>query len=126
MTQFSGKKMKLIFGRQGENAAARHLVSQGYTIVASNYKKSFGEIDLIAKRDETLAFVEVKTRNNEIIPLESLISRVKQRRIIQTAKLFISEHNITNMILQFDVILIKHNNGNIQCDHIQSAFLSDD
>ena len=126
MTQFSGKKTKHIFGKIGESTAALHLEAQGYTIIASNYKKSFGEIDLIAKQDKTVVFIEVKTRNNTIVPLESLISPVKQRRIIQTAKLFISEYNIIDTILRFDVILIQHNNGKIQCNHIQSAFLSDE
>lgn len=126
MTHPFGKTQKQVFGKEGEVIAAIYLEKQGYVIVVSNYKKFFGEIDLIAKRDSTLIFVEVKSRKNDFIALEALISPIKRERIIKTAKSFISEHKITNMILRFDVILIKKNNEHIQCDHIESAFLSDE
>jgi len=126
MTQFFKQDSKQMVGKAGEKIAALYLEKQGYTVIASNYKRSFGEIDLIARQGSSLAFVEVKARNNNVIPLESLISSVKQRRIIKTAQLFVAENNITDMILRFDVILIKNDNGNAQCDHIQSAFLSDE
>ena len=126
MTEKIRNNNKQIIGKEGEKVAALFLEKQGYTIVASNYKGSSGEIDLIAKQDQTIAFVEVKSRNNTIVPLESLISPIKQNRIIQTAKKFICEHQISDMILRFDVILIKNNNHNTVCDHIQSAFLSNE
>ena len=49
-------------GRRGEEVAAAFLERQGYTILERNFRLRQGEIDLIAAKDETVAFVEVKTR----------------------------------------------------------------
>jgi len=126
MTSYGNKNRNQITGKKGEEIAANYLKEMGYVIVASNYKRKYGEIDLIVQYGAVVAFVEVKMRNNAAIPLESIILPIKQKKIIKTAKLFVSERNITDMILRFDVILINNNNGDLQCDHIQSAFLCDE
>ncbi|MBQ5420399.1 MAG: YraN family protein, partial [Selenomonas sp.] len=51
-----------ILGSQGEQAAADFLQQQGYKICARNFRVPVGEIDIIARQGEVLAFVEVKTR----------------------------------------------------------------
>lgn len=126
MTEQVYSKNKQKIGKEGEKAAAAFLEDNGYLIIDSNYKGSFGEIDLIAKQNQTIVFVEVKLRHNTTVPLQALVSPSKQYKIIQTAKKFIHEHQISNMILRFDVILIKKNHYTILCDHIESAFLSNE
>lgn len=51
-------------GNIGEEAAADYLCKEGYVILERNYRRSIGEIDIIANNKETLVFVEVKTRSN--------------------------------------------------------------
>jgi len=53
------------FGNQGEACAANFLESKGYTILASQWRCPFGEIDLIAEQGSEIVFVEVKTRRDQ-------------------------------------------------------------
>ena len=73
-------------GNQGEKLVADELQKQGFTILARNYRKQFGEIDLIASKKNLLIFVEVKLRSSSTIDLAELIVPVKQRRISAAAK----------------------------------------
>ena len=60
-------------GRRGETAVCQYLLQHGYTIRKRNYRIRGGEIDIIAQKDEILAFVEVKSRRqSEGFPLEYL------------------------------------------------------
>ena len=56
---------KQLIGREGEAQAAAYLKQQGYTIVGQNFTCRYGEIDVIARKDPYIVFVEVKTRKNE-------------------------------------------------------------
>ena len=49
------------FGKSGEDLACQELQRRGYAILARGYRSRFGEIDIIAKDDETIVFIEVKT-----------------------------------------------------------------
>ncbi|MEW5941133.1 MAG: YraN family protein, partial [Chloroflexota bacterium] len=51
-------------GRWGEQAAAEYLEKRGYLILARNFRTKHGEIDLIARQDNILVFVEVKARSS--------------------------------------------------------------
>lgn len=53
-----------IFGKNNESLAAIYLKRQGYLIIEQNYRTRMGEIDIIAKDNETIAFVEVKSRSS--------------------------------------------------------------
>jgi putative endonuclease len=106
-------------GIQGEQAVALHLQRIGFTIVARNYRQRYGEIDVIARKDNVLAFVEVKTRSSCYIDPAEVIVPSKQRKIIMTAHTFLSEYNYTNVICRFDIALVDQNN-NIQ--YITHAF----
>ena len=73
-------------GRLGERLAAAHLERSGYQIRARNVRSPYGEIDLIAGRDEWLIFVEVRARQGDSFgdPVETLGPR-KQARLRATA-----------------------------------------
>src|SRR5687768_8766458 len=92
-----------ILGQTGESATVTYLEEQGYVILKRNYRTTFGEIDIIAAKESTIAFVEVKLRKNIHVPLENLISYKKQQRIIKSALLFSATHDTTEKILRFDV-----------------------
>ena len=78
-------------GFLGENIAGRFLQERGYDILARNYQKPWGEIDLIAKKDGVIVFCEVKTNSkkfsNQAFSPELRVNSVKSRHIIRTAEL---------------------------------------
>ena len=108
-------------GNRGESLVAQLLENKGYTIIARNYQKRFGEIDLIAERNDVLAFVEVKTRTHELFDLSELITPTKQRKIIATAKAFIAEKHYDDKTCRFDVALLQDCNAD-KISYISNAF----
>ena len=77
-------------GRRGEELAARHLAGRGYEIVARNWRCETGEIDLVTRDGDCLAFVEVRTRRGRALgtPEES-ITAAKQARLIDLAEAYV-------------------------------------
>ncbi|MEZ3161278.1 YraN family protein [Microbacterium sp. BWT-B31] len=84
---------KDILGRAGEDRAARHLESRGYTVLERNWRTREGEIDLVALDDRALVVVEVKTRRSDGFgdPLEAVDER-KRRRLWRLAMAWIAAH----------------------------------
>lgn len=115
-------------GTAGEDAAANYLMRKGYRIAERNYKCKVAEIDIIAyNNDDTICFIEVKTRKNFQFgyPSEFVDSR-KQHKIHLGAMSYINKKQIDKQI-RFDVIevyasitgdLIKITGIN----HIENAF----
>jgi len=91
-------------GAIGEVFAARFLRDKKWTILTANYRSRFGEIDIIAQDRSYIVFVEVKTRaiGAWVTPAEA-VTKAKQRKIIQTAGLFLKRHK-TKLQPRFDVI----------------------
>ncbi len=108
-------------GKEGENKAVEALQTAGMSIIARNFRSRQGEIDIIALDGETLVFVEVKAYSR--FGLESLaysINPKKQRRIIETAKYFLSiNRQYYGRAIRFDVVFI----GNETVSHLASAFM---
>ena len=113
-------------GKEGELLVAQYLQKKGYTIITQNYRKRFGEVDLIAQKDDTLAFVEVKWRNNPLIDSAELIRPSKQKKIISIAKEFLSKHTHEDIVCRFDVALIEYNNNSLSLQYIPNAFTTFD
>ena len=95
------------FGDRGEREAARFLRRRGYKILVRKFRTRFGEIDLIARDDETIVFVEVKTRstNQAGHPTEA-ITPAKQRRLTQLALAFLKRYGLLERRARFDVVSI--------------------
>ena len=108
-------------GKEGESLAALALQKKGMQIICRNFRCEAGEIDLAALDQEVLVFIEVK--NWPVNGQESLmygINKKKQRRIIKTAKYFLSLHREYNYrSIRFDVILIRPGEPIL---HLVSAF----
>lgn len=112
-------------GDFGEKQAARYLKSKNYRILYKNYRCRYGEIDIIAKdREDTLIFIEVKTRSSERYGrgMESVTSK-KQQRLKKTGLYFLQKNKIFFTGLRFDVIdiLVKQNEFP-EIIHIKNAF----
>lgn len=113
-------------GNQGELFVSDHLQKLGFIICKMNYRKFFGEIDIIAHKKELYIFVEVKTRTSStVVPLEHLISISKQQKIIKTAQTFIAEQQLGHHIVyRFDVALLKPDQNNFLMTYIPNAFIN--
>ena len=110
-------------GKASENAAAKHLKKCGYKILERNYRKNYGEIDIVAKRGENIAFVEVKTRKSDSFGTPSeFVSISKQKKIIKTAYTYIQENNL-DAEFTFDIVEVYTNGIKIKdINHIVNAF----
>lgn len=110
-------------GNAGEQFVVEHLKRIGFTICAQNYRKFFGEVDIIACKKNLYVFVEVKTRTSDAMPMGNLIGLAKQMKIIKTAQTFIAENKlgIAN-ICRFDVALVITTESNFSLTYIENAF----
>ena len=110
-------------GNNGENKAADYLIEKGYSILERNWRTKTGEIDIIALKDETLVFIEVKSLpngTNELLQTE--LNRGKLQRIVKTSKRFLLKHRqYSNSYVRFDVIVIDMP-GYPDVYHIKNAF----
>jgi len=105
--------MSKSLGQIGENIAAQYLQKKGYIILEQNYKKPWGEIDIIVKKGKDIIFVEVKTvSNNNFLPEEEITLR-KKKILIRTAKLYLAEKRYpADQDWQIDVIGIEMKDNN--------------
>lgn len=114
-------------GNAGELFVVDYLQRQGFRICAKNYRKFFGEIDIIASKKNLYAFVEVKTRKSDFVAMGQLIAPSKQTKIIKTAQTFIAENTLsTNNICRFDVALLIKNGEAFTMEYIENAFIKKD
>ena len=94
-------------GKKGEDLAVSYLQSLGYRILERNFKKRYGEIDIIALDKEVLVFVEVKTRWSEKFgPPEEAVTPWKLKSIIKTAKYYKLLHPELPSAMRIDVVAI--------------------
>ena len=108
-------------GKYGETVARDFLISKGHTIEKSNYHSRYGEIDIIAKNNDFIIFVEVKARSeNSIDRPISFVTKSKQNKIIKTALDYIGKNHIT-IQPRFDIIEVFLSSKKIR--HIKNAFL---
>ncbi len=93
-------------GLSAESCAAAYLMAKGYRIMAKRFRTPHGEIDLVAKRRNLLAFVEVKARAT-LDEAAFAVTPRQQRRIIDAAQAWLVAHpEHADFELRFDAILI--------------------
>ncbi len=114
-------------GALGERRVAEYLKANGYIIVKRNWRDRYGEIDIIAQKDKTLCFVEVKTRDEAAIVsgLEAVDYR-KQRRIRITALRFKNrlkrELDVRFDVAEVTVVGLDGGGYGMKLKYIKSAF----
>jgi putative endonuclease len=110
-------------GADGEEAAACFLAARGYVVLARNFRVREGEIDLIARRDRVLAFVEVKTRRGRAFgPPAEAVTRRKQARIRGLARRYLADTESHADIVRFDVVEVEPDGAGFLVNHIEAAF----
>ena len=99
-------------GNFGEKLACEYLKNRGYKILDQNYRTRGGEIDIVAKDEETLVFVEVKTRTSRAFGFpEEAIDERKQRKLALTAEHYLAFHRLYNQNYRIDSIGIELDGG---------------
>ena len=105
--------VKRKFGDAGEKIAERYLIGKGYRIIEKNYLKPWGEIDIVGKKNETIVFFEVKTREAKHVEhylAEAAVDRSKIRKLQKICETYLSEHRYGyNQKWQIDVLAIAIN-----------------
>lgn len=103
MTREAPKK----FGHQSETLATRFLEEEGFMILERNYfARKLGEIDIIAKRDDALHFIEVKSGKTDFDPVYN-VTPSKLRKIINSAHYYMKTKNV-DMAFSIDALIIRH------------------
>ncbi len=95
-------------GVLGEEAAAAYLTAKGLSIIARNWRKKWLEIDIIARHNATIVFVEVKTRHNAglTMPHEALTPK-KQQCLIKATTTWLGEQDLWHLPCRFDLVCIS-------------------
>lgn len=111
-------------GRRAERRAERYLRRRGLTLLARNYARRTGEIDLVMRDGETIVFVEVRFRGSGawVDPLAS-VDAAKQARLARTAALYLADHpEHQHRAARFDVVAARARYFGIACEWIPNAF----
>lgn len=102
-------------GRIGENVACQFLEKRGFSIVERNYRKKWGEIDIVAQKDDVLHFVEVKATKSDVLtdgdggyrPEENVRSW-KMKRMSRAVRTYLAERQIDeDREFEVDVLAIR-------------------
>ncbi|MGH2875737.1 MAG: YraN family protein [Solirubrobacteraceae bacterium] len=124
----SAQRLGETLGPAGERLAAEHLLRLGYEILERNYRTRWGELDIVASRDGTLAFCEVKTRRaggRAGGPFEA-VSRDKQQRVRRMANSWLVDRRDRPFAptIRFDAIGITLDGGGrlVSLEHLEGAF----
>lgn len=111
------------FGKLSEIFAKKYLETQGYCIVECNRRTPYGEIDLIAKDQDTIVFVEVKARrSNKFGHPNYAVHAKKQHKIISSALFYLQQTQQSHLKARFDVLSIQFKNQKIEAELIKNAF----
>ena len=111
-------------GPWGESVAARHLRREGYKILDRNVRLGRNEIDIIARDQDTIVFVEVRTRATlDDAPPEDSITEVKMRHLRRAARHYISRHGGDGTYYRFDAVsVVRSKSGRPELRHFRDAF----
>ncbi|MBK5278443.1 MAG: YraN family protein, partial [Bacteroidia bacterium] len=102
---------KIKKGKQGEAIAAEYLIGKGFEIVEQNYRSKRSEIDLIAKQNNWLVFVEVKLRTSDAYGYpEDFVDYKKAKNIIDGAEQYTYDKNWQGNV-RYDIVAIRQING---------------
>jgi len=120
----SGPPAKDVLGRRGEDLAAEHLVRRGLTVLARNWRRREGELDIVATDGARLVVCEVKTRSGTGygLPAES-VTRAKAARIRRLAQAWLAENRVRWCEVRFDVVaVLLPPEGAAALEHYEGAF----
>ena len=112
------------WGKQAENIVTELLISKGYTIRERNWRPvtSKSEIDIIAQKGDTLAFVEVKARTDRNIDPADAITADKVKNAVRGANAYLNLQDF-DYFYRFDVATVSGDLDDYTLDYLEDAFL---
>ena len=116
-------KQKQILGRWGEKAAEQFLAKEGYEILDRNARTQYGEIDLVARKNEEIVFVEVKSRSSTEFGFpEEAVTALKQQHLRDAAETYLQAHPELSGDWRIDVISVHRvRGGSPEFMHFENA-----
>ena len=96
-------------GELGEALARRHLIPRGYKIIEANFRTRNGELDLIAEKDGTLVFAEVRARGpSPLVTPEESVNKAKQDRLLTTAQEYLQARGAEDRDWRIDLVALEY------------------
>ena len=119
----ASRNPRATLGRSGEDLAVALYERERYTILERNYRVPEGEVDLVARRGNTVVFCEVKTRRTDSwgLPAEA-VAWAKQARLRRLAARWMRERQPGDVEIRFDVVSIVMRDGRPELTHFPDAF----
>jgi len=109
-------------GKFGEEMAVNYLRCNGYDILETNWVFQKAEIDIIARKENTLAIVEVKTRSGIDFGLpQDFVGQKKIRLLVKAVDEFVTSNDL-DVDVRFDIVGIQKVDGNFVIEHLTDAF----
>jgi putative endonuclease len=105
---------QVVLGKSGENYACWELERLGYEILERRFRTRMGEIDLVARDGETVAFIEVKARragSGRFGPPAEAVGAQKRHKLMQMASQYIFARRLSNARCRFDVVSVTFGAG---------------
>ena len=116
-------RAKDALGRYGEDLAARHLIAEGYIVLARNWRCTAGEIDIVARDGDSLVVVEVKTRSSlgYGTPFEAVTER-KLHRLERLGLQWMRDTGTRSRTMRVDVIsILRPRTGRTVIEHVRGV-----
>ncbi len=109
-------------GKKGEQLAVDYLLQKGYAIVERNYRFQKAEVDIIAKKENILAIVEVKTRSTSDFGNPQDFVKPKQiQRLVAAVDDYVNKNDL-DVEVRFDIIAIVKQKKGFDIEHLKNAF----
>jgi len=95
-------------GLEGETLACLALEAAGYRIVQRRYRTRFGELDIVARHEHSIVFVEVKARRGGAFgDPAAAVTAQKQRRLVMMAADYLARYGVARTTVRFDVVAVR-------------------
>lgn len=109
-------------GNIGEDIAHTFLIDKGMQVLERNWRYKRAELDIIAMEAETMVFIEVKTRSDDILGSPENAVDTRKRKLMIRAAIAYMHHSKHDWTIRFDIVSVILRNDKPQIDHIQDAF----
>ncbi len=111
-------------GKSGEDAAVAYLKRKKFSLIERGFRFHRGEIDIIAYDGDTLVFIEVKTRRDDMFGLpEESVTQAKQAQLRRVAEAYLMVNRLCQVPCRFDVLSVSYDEKNgYKIRHLENAF----
>lgn len=110
-------------GKKGEQLAVEYLQKKGYKILNRNWRYKKAEVDIIAKKNEILAVIEVKTRStNYFGNPQDFVNQKKIKLLVEAINEYVISKDL-DIEVRFDIIAVLKNKSTFEIEHLKDAFL---